>query len=94
MKIDSLLWLPEIIDKLDWKHHVSTDEVEAFFQNAPIFRKIQKGHVAGEDLYVGLGRTNAGRYLSVFFIYKSSHEALIISARDMDKKERGYYAKR
>lgn len=31
-----------------------------------------------------LGQTVAGRYRVVFFIYKLYHEALILSAQDMD----------
>ena len=53
-----------------------------------MFRKVQKGHIPGENLYSSLGRTKSERYLAVFFIYKPSHAALIISARDMDEKER------
>lgn len=33
----------------------------------------------------------AGRYLTLFFIYKPNNLALIISARDMDEKERKLY---
>jgi len=39
-----------------------------------------------------LGRTEAGRYLAVFFIHKRTGAALILSARDMDRKERKIYA--
>jgi len=35
-----------------------------------------------------MGQTDAGRYLSVFFVYKQSHDAIVISARDMDAGER------
>ena len=91
MRIDSLIWLPQVVDKLVWKHGVSPEEVEEVLFSKPVFRKIQKGHIPGEDLYASLGRTRAGRYLAVFFIYKLSHEALIISARDMDGKERKLY---
>ncbi len=91
MRIDSLIWLPQVVDKLAWKHGVSPEEVEEVLFSKPVFRKIQKGHIPGEDLYASLGRTRAGRYLAVFFIYKLSHEALIISARDMDGKERKLY---
>jgi len=41
-----------------------------------------------------LGQTDSGRYLTIFFIYKETHEALVISARDMTDKERKNYAKR
>jgi uncharacterized DUF497 family protein len=58
-----------------------------------MYRWVQKGRVPGEDLYAALGRTESGRYLITFFIYKRTHEALIISARDMDEKERRLYAK-
>ncbi|PIQ94704.1 MAG: hypothetical protein COV68_03235, partial [Nitrospirae bacterium CG11_big_fil_rev_8_21_14_0_20_41_14] len=50
--------------------------------------------VKGEDLYRALGQTDSGRYLTVFFIYKETHEALVISARDMTDKERKNCAKR
>jgi uncharacterized DUF497 family protein len=43
---------------------------------------------------LALGRTLAGRYLSVLFIYKATREALILSARGMAKKERRQYGKK
>jgi len=55
---------------------------------------IEKGKIKGEDLYVALGRTDAGRYLVVFFIMKTSKEALIVTARDMTEKERRRYEKK
>ena len=47
----------------------------------------------GEDVYVALGQTDSGRYLSVFFVYKRSHDGIVISARDMDAGERREYGK-
>ncbi len=38
-----------------------------------------------------LGRTSAGRYLIVFFVYKHDGQALILSARDMTAAERSRY---
>jgi len=64
------------------------------FNNAPKIRRIEKGKIKGEDLYVALGRTGAGRYLVVFFIMKTSKEALILTARDMTEKERRGYDKK
>jgi hypothetical protein len=46
------------------------------------------------DVYAASGRTDAGRYLVVFFVYKHSQEALIISARDMDGRERRLYERK
>jgi uncharacterized DUF497 family protein len=91
MRIIDLIWLPDIIDKLDWKHNVTPEEVDEILFGKPIYRKVQKGHIPGEDLYAAMGQTESGRYLIVFFIYKSTREALILSARDMDRKERRQY---
>ena len=35
MKIENLIWLSDIIDKLTFKHQVDTDEVEEVFDNCP-----------------------------------------------------------
>jgi uncharacterized DUF497 family protein len=45
-------------------------------------------------VYSASGQTDAGRYLIVFFIHKPNNTALILSARDMDKKERRRYEQR
>ena len=55
---------------------------------------VEKGDVVGEDVYLALGQTESGRYLSVFFIYKKNKNALVLSARDMAQKERRRYEKR
>ena len=47
--------------------------------------------IEGENLYTALGQTEDGRYLIVFFIHKATNEALVISAREMTKKERRSY---
>ncbi len=36
----------------------------------------------------------AGRYVSVLFVYKLTKEALIMSARDMARKERRQYERK
>jgi len=43
---------------------------------------------------MALGRTDAGRLLSILFIYKRTKEALILSARNMAGKERKQYGKK
>jgi uncharacterized DUF497 family protein len=40
-----------------------------------------------------MGQTDSGRYVTVIFIRKFGNRALVISARDMDKKERKQYGK-
>ncbi len=88
MRIVDIIWLPEIVDKLAWKHGVHPAEVEEILFGRPKYRKVKRGHVPGEDLYAALGQSESGRYLIVFFIYKADRQALILSARDMDGKER------
>ena len=91
MKIENLIWLHHIIDKLTFKHHVDISEVEEVFDSRPKFRFLQKGNRKEEDVYMALGRTEAGRYLAVVFIRKKNKRALIVSARDVVKKERKQY---
>ncbi len=69
-------------------------EVEEVLFGRPLYRKIQRGHIRGEDLYAAFGTTDAGRYLSVFFIHKIDGQAVILSARDMDQKERRRYERK
>ena len=94
MIIEGFIWLTDIVDKIESKHGVTISEAENIFTGKPIFSKIEKGHIKGENLYRALGQADSGRYISVFFIYKTTHEALVISARTMTERERKYYAKR
>lgn len=94
MRVVDIIWLPHIIDKLAWKHGVTPEEVDQVLFSTPLFRKAQKGHIPGEDVYAAFGQTKGGRYLVVFFVYKQTQEALVLSSRDMDKKERRYYGRR
>ena len=93
MKIVGFIWLEEIVEKLEVKHQVVPDEVEQVFSNQPSVKRMNRGHFQGEDVYRALGQTDAGRYLVIFFIHKVTREALILSARDMDSKERRSYAR-
>lgn len=93
MILREVVWLDDVVAKIETKHQVSTDEVEQVLRGSPMVRRLEKGHVAGEDLYAALGRTEAGRYLAVFFIGKRGNRALVISARDMDRKERRWYGR-
>lgn len=94
MYIDDFIWLPDIVEKLAAKHNVTENEVEEVFFNRPHFRFLESGYRPGEDVYGVLGQTDGGRYLIVFFIYKPDRLALILSARDMDEKERRRYERR
>jgi uncharacterized DUF497 family protein len=92
--IDDIIWLDAVVEKLAWKHSVLPYEVEeALTSRCRIFKR-ESGKVEGEDLYNALGRTQSGRYLSVFFIKKLYNKALVITARDMNKQERRRYEKK
>jgi hypothetical protein len=67
MRIDGIIWLRHIVDKLAGKHHVEPYEVEQALSNQPKIRFVEKGERPGEDVYMGLGRTDAGRYLAILF---------------------------
>ena len=94
MKINGIIWLRDVVDKIAYKHKVETYEVEETLSGKPKFRFVEKGERKDENVYLALGKTDAGRYLSVLFIYKKTKEALILSARDMAKKERILYGKK
>lgn len=92
MRINQVIWYQEFVEKLWIKHRVEIEEAEQALQNRKRTRRVKRGHVKGEDVYLALGQTDAGRYLSVFFVYKKSHDAIVISARDMEEDERDEYA--
>lgn len=91
MRIRGIIWLRQVVDKLAFKHHVEPHEVEELLGNRPKIRFVEKGERKGEDVYLALGQTDAGRYLAVLFIHKKTTEALILSARDMEDRERRRY---
>lgn len=94
MKVTGIIWLREVVDKLARKHNLTTEEVEEAMRSVRRFRFIEMGDVEGEDLYAAMGRTAAGRYLIIYFVHKRTGEALIISGRNMTKKEKRFYAKK
>ncbi len=91
MKINGIIWYEKIIEKLERKHNVQQDEVREVFTSSPMFRYVEKGLQPNENVYAGLGQTNGGRYIIIFFIYKTNKHALIMSARDMTQSERKKY---
>jgi len=94
LRIEGLIWIEDIIDKLVRKHGVEEHEVTEVLRRRPQFRFVEKGHRKGEDVYAALGQTESGRYLVVFFVYKKDKRALILSSREMTKSERRLYERR
>ena len=95
MKIDFIVCPGNIEAKLETKHKVTFREARQVLLNNPCLRFAEKGYTKGNDVYGAFGQTFAGRYLAVFFVYKpGTATAIIISARDMSKKERKTYGKK
>ena len=89
MIIDDVIVTCEILEKIEKKHRVSEEEIyEALLFGRPFIRFAERGSVKGEDLYIAYGRTEAGRYLKIHFIYKKNRKALIVTARNMSARER------
>jgi uncharacterized DUF497 family protein len=91
MWLKEIIWIDKFKSKIEEKHNVTIEEVEEALFLKAIFRRTNRGKIKGEDIYLGYGRTRAGRYLFIVFIYKMSMTGLVISARDMTDKERKYY---
>ena len=68
MRIAGTIWLDSIVEKLQQKHAVQQHEVEETLEGRTLFRLVEKGHRPGENVYAALGRSAAGRYLTVFFV--------------------------
>jgi uncharacterized DUF497 family protein len=94
VKVQVVVWLDEVEDKIVRKHQVWPDEAEEVLLANPHVRFMERGHRPGEDLYAAFGQTTDGRYLAVFFLLKPHNTALVITARDMSDKERRRYGKR
>ena len=91
MRIEDIVWLPAIVEKLYSKHAIETTEVEDVLLFHPMVEHVERGHRPGENLYSAMGQTGEGRYIVVFFVLKSNRQALVISARDMTTQERRRY---
>lgn len=72
------------------KHKVSGIESEEIFNNEPFVMFQDAKHSNYEPRYLGLGKTNLNRRLSVSFTIRAK-KIRIISARDMSRKERSIY---
>ncbi|HBH46814.1 MAG: hypothetical protein A2445_04725 [Candidatus Jacksonbacteria bacterium RIFOXYC2_FULL_44_29] len=74
------------------KHQVSNDECEEVFFNQPLLFLSNEKHSRAEKRFHALGRTNYNRLLLVAFTLRRDL-IRIISARQMNKKEKIIYEK-
>jgi hypothetical protein len=83
-------WDKHNSEKIKAKHNVTPVECEQVFFNLPVIAGDDKKHSETENRFYVLGQTDAGRLL--FLVFTVRKEKLrVISARDMNKKERRVY---
>jgi len=88
MKISQILWDADSIYHIA-KHNVTPEEVEeAVFEGNSIVLK------AKEKRYIVLSQTISKRCLTIVIAFKLKGRVQIITARDMDEKERKFYKRR
>lgn len=88
MRVTNLQWDEDNIFHIA-RHEVGPEEAEEVcFSHSSCIEK------ARGKLYYITGRTEAGRYLFVVGKYLGRGEARVITARDMDQKEKARYKKR
>jgi len=77
-------------EKIKTKHAVTPVECEQVFFNIPVIAGDDVKHSKIESRFYVLGQTDAGRLL--FMVFTVRNEKLrVISARDMNRKERRVY---
>jgi uncharacterized DUF497 family protein len=77
-------------DKNWEKHQVSISECEEVFFNLPLLLQPDETHSTAETRSYVLGQSNAGRRLFIVFTIRNE-KIRVISARDMNKRERTIY---
>ncbi len=83
-------WDQGNIEKNWQKHKVSPTECEQVFFNQPFIILGDPRHSILEKRYAAFGQTDAGRMLAVIFT-KRAKLLRVISARDMNRRERKFY---
>ena len=74
------------------KHGVTIAEAEQVFFNEPLLLLHDQMHSQQEVRLHALGVTDDGRRLHISFTLRQSHQLIrVISARDMNRKERAAY---
>ena len=86
-------WDSGNIDKNLFKHEVHNFEAERIFFNKPLIIKDDETHSRkNEKRYFALGQTDHERFLFIAFCVRNDL-IRVISARDMNSKERRFYEK-
>ena len=85
-------WDEGNIDKNLLKHQVQNWECEQIFFNEPLIILDDPKHSLSEKRWAAFGQTDAGQFLIIIFT-KRGKLLRILSARDMNGKERTFYEK-
>jgi uncharacterized DUF497 family protein len=85
-------WDEGNIDKNLLKHQVQNWECEQIFFNEPLIILDDPKHSLSEKRWAAFGQTDAGRLLTIIFT-KREKLLRVISARDMNRKEKKFYEK-
>ncbi len=91
-KINGFDWNQGNKDKNFNKHDVTIGECDEIFFNHPLLVSPDIKHSKMEVRSHALGHTQEGRMLFLSFTIRH-HQIRVISARDMNKKEKAFYEK-
>ncbi|MBA3029285.1 MAG: BrnT family toxin [Desulfobacteraceae bacterium] len=83
-------WGVGYIDKNRIKHNGENWECEQIFFNSPLIVLDDAVHSVAEKRWVAFGKTDQGRFLVILFTERKNL-IRIISARDMNKREKEFY---
>jgi len=72
------------------KHRVTEQEAERIFFNKPLLLVVDEQHSQYESRFRAMGYTDENRFLYIVFLVRNNL-IRVISARDMNKKERVIY---
>ncbi len=91
-RVDGFQWDGGNARKSVDKHGVGQAEAEQVFFNEPLLLLSDDRHSQGESRFHALGRTDDDRLLFVVFTVRAEGRLIrVISARDMSRRERGFY---
>lgn len=88
--VDGFQWDSGNISKSMDRHRVTSLECEEVFFNSPLLSGEDEKHSASENRHYVLGTTDRNRLLFIVFTLRGS-KIRVISARDMNRKERKIY---
>ncbi len=83
-------WDQGNIEKNWLAHQVTPQEAEQVFFNSPLVVASDEKHSRTEKRYLVLGQTDGDRPLFIVFTLRG-HRIRVISARDMNRKEKKVY---